>query len=148
MQIRVRQYLKMKMRKSNKNKKTDSFINQQLTNLKEEQDQSTQLVEKNKQEFAGEVNKNLNIDLSANSDYFNEAFKKIDADRISTQLEMNKIDKEIELEEKKLEEDEELKRKEMLEKKMNELKKPEVQVTEVKEEPKKISFFDKLLNAL
>ena len=138
----------MKMRKSNKNKKTDSFINQQLTNLKEEQDQSTQLVEKNKQEFAGEVNKNLNIDLSANSDYFNEAFKKIDADRISTQLEMNKIDKEIELEEKKLEEDEELKRKEMLEKKMNELKKPEVQVTEVKEEPKKISFFDKLLNAL
>ena len=94
------------------------------------------------------MNKNLNIDLSANSDYFNEAFKKIDADRISTQLEMNKIDKEIELEEKKLEEDEELKRKEMLEKKMNELKKPEVQVTEVKEEPKKISFFDKLLNAL
>ena len=136
------------MRKSNKNKKTDSFINQQLTNLKEEQDQSTQLVEKNKQEFAGEVNKKINIDLSANSDYFNEAFKKIDADRISTQLEMNKIDKEIELEEKKLEEGEELKRKEMLEKKMNELKKPEVQVTEVKEETKKISFFDKLLNAL
>jgi DNA repair ATPase RecN len=140
------------MRKSKKDKKTDSFINQQLNNLKEEQEKSTQLIENNKQEFADGVSKNINNELNTSSDYFAEAFRKIDADRISTQLEMSKIDEEIELEEKKREENEQQQRKELLEKKMNELKKPdtepEVQITEIKEEPKKISFFDKLLNAL
>ena len=73
-------------------------------------------VESVKDKFADKVEETIepNKEDVFNSDYFAEAFRKIDADRISTQIELDKIDEEIEAEEQAKQLEEENKRKEKL----------------------------------
>ena len=87
-----------------------------------------------------------------NSDYFDEAFRKIDADRISTQIEFDKIDEEIEAEESAKQLGDENKKRVLIEDKMKQIQNTTnnddvVNVSEKKEQTK-ISFFDKLLKFL
>lgn len=143
------------MSKVKKQEKKGQFIEQQLDKLKDEQLKSMEVVETVKDNFAGNVQETIEANKGDvfNSDYFAEAFRKIDADRISTQIEMDKIDEEIEAEEQAKQLEEENKKKTLIEKKIEEAKKvvnkdDVVDDDTKKEESAKMSFFDKLLKVL
>ena len=138
-----------------KQEKKGKFIEQQLGELKNEQLKSMEEVETVKNKFADNVEKTINLDKENvfNSDYFAETFKKIDADRISTQIELNKIDKEIEAEEEIKELEEKNNKKALIESKIEQVKNNKTEndnevIENTKREPTKMSFFDKLLKVL
>ena len=142
-----------KMSRTKKQEKKGQFIEQQLDELKNEQLKSMEEVESVKDKFADKVEETIesNKEDVFNSDYFAEAFRKIDADRISTQIELNKIDEEIEAEEQAKQLEEENKRKVLIEQKIEQSQNKvndDVIADTKKEEPAKMSFFDKLLKAL
>ena len=147
-----------KMKQKVKKEKHGKFIEQQLDDLKQEQLAAVETIEQDKDKFANAVNETIELtkDTVFNSDYFDEAFRKIDADRISTQMDIKKIDEEIEKEEKEKKETEEAIRakKEIITKKYNEVASEQHQesdnteIVESKQEEKKVSFFDKLLQIL
>lgn len=141
------------MSRIKKQEKKGQFIEQQLDELKNEQLKSMEEVESVKDKFAEKVEETIesNKEDVFNSDYFTEAFRKIDADRISTQIELDKIDEEIEAEEQAKQLEEENKRKALIEQKLEQSQNKvnnDVIVDTKKEEPAKISFFDKLLKVL
>jgi hypothetical protein len=143
------------MSKVKKQEKKGQFIEQQLDKLKDEQLKSMEVVETVKDNFAGNVEETIEANKGDvfNSDYFAEAFRKIDADRISTQIEMDKIDEEIEAEEQAKQLEEENKKKALIEQKLEEAKntvnKDDVVDDDAKkDESTKMSFFDKLLKVL
>ena len=143
------------MSRTKKQEKRGKFIEQQLDELKNEQLKSMEEVESVKDKFADKVEETIELNKEDvfNSDYFAEAFRKIDADRISTQIELDKIDEEIEAEEQAKQLEEENKRKVLIEQKIEQVQNnklnDDVAVSETKkEEPAKISFFDKLLKVL
>ena len=141
------------MSRIKKQEKKGQFIEQQLDELKNEQLKSMEEVESVKDKFADKVEETIepNKEDVFNSDYFAEAFRKIDADRISTQIELDKIDEEIEAEEQAKQLEEENKRKALIEQKIEQSQNKvndDVIADTKKEEPAKMSFFDKLLKAL
>ena len=145
-----------KMKQKDKKEKHGKFIEQQLDDLKKEQLAAVETIEQDKDKFANTVNEAIELtkDTVFNSDYFDEAFRKIDADRISTQMDIKKIDEEIEKEEKKETEESIRAKKEIITKKYNEVAAEQHQesgnteIVETKQEVKKVSFFDKLLQIL
>ena len=145
-----------KMKQKVKKEKHGKFIEQQLDDLKQEQLAAVETIEKDKDKFANAVNETIELtkDTVFNSDYFDEAFRKIDADRISTQMDIKKIDEEIEKEEKKETEEAIRAKKSIITKKYNELvteqhqESGDTEIVETKQEEKKVSFFDKLLQIL
>lgn len=142
-----------KMKQKNKQEKHGKFIEQQLDELKQEQLASVAVVEEVKDKFANVVDKTIESskDVVFNSDYFDEAFRKIDADRISSQMDIKKIDEEIEKEEKKETEESIKAKKEIILKKRNEMvnkQREDVRNTETNQKEKQMSFFDKLLQIL
>lgn len=143
------------MSRTKKQEKKGKFIEQQLDELKNEQLKSMEEVEAVKDKFADKVEETIELNKEDvfNSDYFAEAFRKIDADRISTQIELDKIDEEIEAEEQAKQLEEENKRKVLIEQKIEQVQNNKLNddaaVSETKkEEPAKMSFFDKLLKVL
>ena len=144
------------MKQKDKKEKHGKFIEQQLDDLKQEQLAAVETIEQDKDKFANAVNETIELtkDTVFNSDYFDEAFRKIDADRISTQMDIKKIDEEIEKEEKKETEEAIRTKKEIITKKYNEVateqhqESGDTEVVETKQEEKKVSFFDKLLQIL
>ena len=142
------------MSRTKKQEKKGQFIEQQLDELKNEQMKSMEEIEAVKDKFADNVEETIELNKEDvfNSDYFAEAFRKIDADRISTQIELDKIDEEIEAEEQAKQLEEENKRKVLIEQKIeqaqNKVNDDEAVTETKKEEPAKMSFFDKLLKAL
>ena len=145
-----------KMKQKVKKEKHGKFIEQQLDDLKQEQLAAVETIEQDKDKFANAVNETIELtkDTVFNSDYFDEAFRKIDADRISTQMDIKKIDEEIEKEEKKETEEAIRAKKEIITKKYNEVaseqhqESGDTEIVETKQEEKKVSFFDKLLQIL
>ena len=145
-----------KMKQKDKKEKHGKFIEQQLDDLKKEQFAAVETIEQDKDKFANTVNEAIELtkDTVFNSDYFDEAFRKIDADRISTQMDIKKIDEEIEKEEKKETEEAIRAKKEIITKKYNEVatkqhqESGDTEIVETKQEEKKVSFFDKLLQIL
>ena len=145
-----------KMKQKVKKEKHGKFIEQQLDDLKQEQLAAVETIEQDKDKFANAVNETIELtkDTVFNSDYFDEAFRKIDADRISTQMDIKKIDEEIEKEEKKETEEAIRAKKSIITKKYNELvteqhqESGDTEIVETKQEEKKVSFFDKLLQIL
>ena len=145
-----------KMKQKVKKEKHGKFIEQQLDDLKQEQLAAVETIEQDKDKFANAVNETIELtkDTVFNSDYFDEAFRKIDADRISTQMDIKKIDEEIEKEEKKETEEAIRAKKEIITKKYNEAaaeqhqESGDTEIVETKQEEKKVSFFDKLLQIL
>ena len=145
-----------KMKQKVKKEKHGKFIEQQLDDLKQEQLAAVETIEQDKDKFANAVNETIELtkDTVFNSDYFDEAFRKIDADRISTQMDIKKIDEEIEKEEKKETEEAIRAKKEIITKKYNEAaseqhqESSDTEIVETKQEEKKVSFFDKLLQIL
>lgn len=145
-----------KMKQKVKKEKHGKFIEQQLDDLKQEQLAAVETIEQDKDKFANAVNETIELtkDTVFNSDYFDEAFRKIDADRISTQMDIKKIDEEIEKEEKKETEEAIRAKKEIITKKYNEVaseqhqESSDTEIVETKQEEKKVSFFDKLLQIL
>ena len=145
-----------KMKQKVKKEKHGKFIEQQLDDLKQEQLAAVETIEQDKDKFANAVNETIELtkDTVFNSDYFDEAFRKIDADRISTQMDMKKIDEEIEKEEEKETEEAIRAKKEIITKKYNEVvteqhqESGNAEMVETKQEEKKVSFFDKLLQIL
>lgn len=142
------------MSRIKKQTKNGQFIEQQLDELKNQQLKSIEIVETAKDAFADEVETTIesNKENVFNSDYFTEAFRKIDADRISTQIEFDKIDEEIEAEESAKQLGDESKKRALIEDKMKQIQNTTnnddvVNVSEKKEQTK-ISFFDKLLKVL
>ena len=145
-----------KMKQKVKKEKHGKFIEQQLDDLKQEQLAAVETIEQDKDKFANAVNETIELtkDTVFNSDYFDEVFRKIDADRISTQMDIKKIDDEIEKEEKKETEEAIRAKKEIITKKYNEVaseqhqESGDTEIVETKQEEKKVSFFDKLLQIL
>ena len=145
-----------KMKQKVKKEKHGKFIEQQLDDLKQEQLAAVETIEQDKDKFANAVNETIELtkDTVFNSDYFDEVFRKIDADRISTQMDIKKIDEEIEKEEKKETEEAIRAKKEIITKKYNEVaseqhqESGDTEIVETKQEEKKVSFFDKLLQIL
>ena len=142
------------MSRIKKQTKKGQFIEQQLDELKDQQLKSIEIVETAKDNFANEVETTIesNKENVFNSDYFAEAFRKIDADRISTQIEFDKIDEEIEAEELAKQFEDENKKKTLIEEKLKQIQNTTnnadvVNVSEKKEQTK-TSFFDKLLKVL
>lgn len=128
--------------KTKKNSK--KFIDEQLNEMLEEGKQLSKNVSESKESFASNIAGDVGIgdELLSNNDYFAEAFKKIDADRISEQLEMEEpVETETAQEETIATPDEPIENLEITEQRP-------VEKSTVSEETKKISFFDRLLELL
>lgn len=131
------------MRKNKKQTKSEKFIEKQIDDLNNSQVENKRILEEDKNSFAGKVETTIDMsDSTFNSDYFADAFRRIDADRISTQLEFNEeVDNPEEVkaveDEKRPQDNTDISN-----------NKPQLEIVEVKEDKKKVSFFDKLLKAL
>ena len=139
------------MSRIKKQTKNGQFIEQQLDELKNQQLKSIEIVETAKDAFADEVETTIesNKENVFNSDYFAEAFRKIDADRISTQIEFDKIDEEIEAEESAKQLGDENKKRTLIEDKMKQIQKIlEIGLEKYKEEHKVIGYKQKVMNAI
>ena len=143
------------MSRTKKQAKKGAFIEQQLDELKNEQSKSMEVLETTKNKFADKIEETIEIakNNSFNPDYFAEAFRKIDADRVSTQIELDKIDEEIKAEEQAKQLEKENKRKVLIEQKIEQKQNKktnddDIVAEEKKEKPIKTSFFDKLLRVL
>ena len=129
----------MKTKQDNK-----KFIDAQLENMLEEGKKLSKNVSESKETFANNITNVVNIDgeLVPNDDYFDKAFKKIDADRINEQLEAEKQDETETVEDKTVEtHDDTIDSTEFV-------KQAIVEEHKVPENSIKKSFFDRLLELL
>ena len=99
MLIRVHQYLKKTMKRNKSENNKGSFIEQQISDLNKEIKNSQEKLVENAVNVANNIDNEMVSDLSMNSNYFNEALKKIDADRIALQMKLTKMNSESEMDE-------------------------------------------------